>query len=136
MSSGRSGLFQPALRLGPIACGFSWVPGASTIVIGITQFDSGFLAKERAKRDEEKKQIVSGLQHVKSLEALDMLGKYMDDPALKAEAQMSAANLIWDLRGSHPTEVRAIAKRLVESKNKNVADKARKTITDLDKSKR
>ena len=89
-----------------------------------------------AKRNEEKKQIVSGLQHVKSLEALDMLGQYMDDPALQAEARMSAANLAWDLRASHPTEARAMAKKLLESKNRTVADKARKTIADLDKKKR
>jgi HEAT repeat protein len=89
-----------------------------------------------AKRNEEKQQIVSGLQHVKSLEALDMLGKYMDDPALQAEARMSAANLIWDLRASHPTEARAMAGQLLESKNRTVAEKARKTIADLDKNKR
>lgn len=89
-----------------------------------------------AKRNEEKKQVVSALQHVRSLEALDTLVKYMDDPALKAEAEMSAANLIWDLRGRHRAQVRAIAERLVESRNKNVAGKARKTIADLDKSKR
>ncbi|MHC4086288.1 MAG: HEAT repeat domain-containing protein [Planctomycetota bacterium] len=89
-----------------------------------------------AKRNEERKQIVSGLQHVKSLEALDMLGKYMDNPAHQAEARMSAANLIWDLRASHPTEARAMAKQLLESKNRTVANKARKTIADLDKKKR
>ena len=89
-----------------------------------------------AKRNEEKQQIVSGLQHVKNLEALDMLGKYMDDPALQAEARMSAANLIWDLRASHPTEARAMARKLLASKNRTVAEKARKTIADLDKNKR
>lgn len=89
-----------------------------------------------AKRNEEKKQIVSGLQHVKNLEALDMLGKYMDDPALQAEARISTANLIWDLRASHPTEARAMARQLPASKDRAVAEKARKTISDLDKNKR
>jgi HEAT repeat protein len=89
-----------------------------------------------AKRNEEKKQIVSGLQHVRSLEALAMLGGYMDDSALQAEARMSAANLIWDLRNSHPAEVRKMAKQLLESKNRTIANKARKTIADLDKKKR
>lgn len=93
-------------------------------------------AIELVKRNEEKKQIVSGLQHVKNLEALDMLGKYMDDPELQAEARMSAANLAWDLRNSHSTEARAMAEKLLESKNRTVANKARKTIAELDKKKR
>jgi hypothetical protein len=88
-----------------------------------------------AQRNDEKKLIVSALRNVKSLESLDMLKKYVDDPALQAEAQMSAANLIWDLRTKHPVEVAAIAAQLASSKNKAVADKAKKTLAELNKNK-
>ena len=86
-----------------------------------------------AQRNDEKKQVVSALQNVKSLESLDMLRKYVDDPVLGTEAQMSAANLIWDLRTKHPVEVAAIAGQLANSKNKAVADKAKRTVTELNK---
>jgi len=88
-----------------------------------------------AERGEEKRQIVSGLQNAISIEALNMLKKQMDDPALRAEAQMSAATLIWHLRTSHPAEVTAMAAELMKSKNKTVVDKASKTVGDLNKGK-
>jgi HEAT repeat protein len=114
--------------------------------IRIAAMDSaGLSAAERIKmlktamglvqRNNEKKLIVSALQHAKSLESLDMLKKHMDDPALKAEAQMSAANLIWDLRTKHPAEIAAIAGQLANSKNKAVADKAKRTVNELRKNK-
>ncbi len=88
-----------------------------------------------AQRNDEKKQVVSSLQNIKSLESLDMLRKYIDDPALGAEARMSAANLIWDLRKRHPAEIAPIAGKLAKSKNKAVADRARKTLAELEKKK-
>jgi len=90
-------------------------------------------AMELAERTEEKKQILSGLQNVRTGEALDMLKTCMDDPALQAEAELAAANLIWELRSSHAAEATAMAKRLLQSKNKAVADRATATIADLSK---
>ncbi len=86
-----------------------------------------------SQRIEEKKAVISGLQSVKSLESLEMLKKYINDPALGAEAQMSAANLIWELRKRHPAEAAALAAQLANSKNKAVADKAKRTLADLKK---
>jgi hypothetical protein len=37
---------------------------------------------------------------------------------------------------SHPTEARAMSGKLLDSKNRTVTEKARKTIADLDKNKR
>ncbi len=89
-----------------------------------------------AQRNDEKKLVVSALQHVKHLESLDMLKKYMDDPALGAEARMSAANLIWDLRKRHSAEIAEIAAKLASSKHKAVANKAKKTLAELEKKKK
>jgi len=86
-----------------------------------------------AQRADEKKQVVSGLQNAPTLESLNMLKRYMADPALRAEAEMSAANLLWDLRKKHPAEVTAMAQELRKSKNKTVAKKASKTLGDLKK---
>jgi hypothetical protein len=105
--------------------------------------NAGLSAAERVKmlrtamglseRTEEKKAVISGLQSVKSLESLEMLKEYIDDSALSAEAQMSAANLIWEIRKKHPAEVKAMADQLAKSKNKAVADKAKRTLADLKK---
>jgi len=86
-----------------------------------------------ADRTDEKKQVVSSLQNAPTLEALNMLKQYMADPALRAEAEMAAATLTWNLRTSHPAEAIASAQELLNSRNKTVADKASKTIADLTK---
>jgi len=92
-------------------------------------------AMNLANRPAEKKQVIGALQNVKSIESLKMLQQYLDDSALKAEAQMSAANLLWDMRKSHPTEVTAIAEKLATSNSRTVADKAKRVLKDLNKSK-
>ncbi|MFO8012152.1 MAG: HEAT repeat domain-containing protein [Phycisphaerae bacterium] len=92
-------------------------------------------AMDLADRPQEKKQVVSSLQNVKGIEALNMLKQYMDDPALQAEAEMAAANLIWDLRNRHTADVADVAQRLLESKNKTVVEKASRTMADLAKGK-
>ncbi|MBL7188292.1 MAG: hypothetical protein ISS70_18360 [Phycisphaerae bacterium] len=69
------------------------------------------------------------------IESLETLQQYLDSPELEAEVQMSAANLLWDMRRSHPAEVMAIAKKLATSKSRAVSDKAKRTLKDLDKSK-
>lgn len=89
-----------------------------------------------ATRLEEKKQIIGTLQNVKSGESLKMLEQYLDDPALRAEAQMSAANMLWDMRKSHKAEVKAMAEKLVGSKSRTVADKAKRALNELNKNKR
>jgi len=90
-------------------------------------------AMDLAKRDQEKKQVVSSLQAAPTLESLNLLKQYMDDPALRAEAEMAAANLVWDLRTGHTEEVTAMAKQLLNSENKTVAKKASKTLADINK---
>lgn len=92
-------------------------------------------ATRLAKRNEEKKQIVSGLQYAVSPESLEMLKQYVDDPAFQAEAETSAANLIEKLYKRHPGEVKAMAEQLANSKNKNVAKKAQKIVAELKKTK-
>jgi hypothetical protein len=92
-------------------------------------------AMDLADRPEEKKQVVGSLQNVNSIEALTMLKTYMEDPALKNEAEMAAANLIWELRNRHTAEVADVAQTLLESTNKTVVEKASRTMGDLTKGK-
>jgi hypothetical protein len=92
-------------------------------------------AMKLATRPEERKQIIGAMQHVKSIESLETLQQYLDSPELEAEAQISAANLLWDMRRSRLAEVMAIAKKLAASKSRAVSDKAKRTLKDLDTSK-
>jgi len=86
-----------------------------------------------ATRSEEKKQIMGTLQNVKSLDSLRMLQQYFDSSELRTEAQMSAANLLWDMRKRHRAEVAAIAEKLAGSTNRRIADKAQRALKDLNK---
>ena len=86
-----------------------------------------------AARVEEKKQVIGALQNVKSLESLRILQQHFNSAELKTEAQMSAANLVWDMRKRHPDEVAAIAEKLADSTNRRVAEKAQRTLKDLSK---
>jgi len=86
-----------------------------------------------AGRTDEKKQIAAALQQVRNLKALEMLKEFMDDPAVRPEAEMSAANLIWQLYKKHPAETEAMARQLVNSGNRSVADRAKRTLAELKK---
>jgi len=90
-------------------------------------------AMDLAERPEEKKLVVSNLRQAASIEALNMLKQYLADPALQAEAEVAAADLIWELRTRHAAEVADVAQQLLQSKNKTVAQKASKTMADLRK---
>ncbi len=88
-------------------------------------------AMKVADRTAEKKRIVSGLRSAKSIESLDMLAELMENPELATEAEMSAANLVWELRMHNAQRAKAMAEKLKDSKNKIVAKKAKETLADL-----
>lgn len=87
------------------------------------------------KRAEEKKLIISGLQRTKNAKGLGMLMEYVDDPQVKREAEMAAANLLWETRKRQSAEGKKIAERLVKSENKAVRDKAGSVLKEWNKGK-
>jgi len=89
-------------------------------------------ADELAKRADEKKMIISGLKIVEKAEALNMLNKYLDNADVRNEAEQSGAELAFKLRKSSPAEAKALAEKLLTSKDNGIVDKAKKII---DKSK-
>jgi len=58
-------------------------------------------AIEAVKRTEEKRLIVGWLGQIKSLEALEMAGAYLDDEALQAEAALAAAKIALPDKGEN-----------------------------------
>ena len=84
-----------------------------------------------AQRAEEKKAIISGLMLAGSAEALSMVSKYWDENELREEAELTAAKLMEELKSSQPAEVKALATKLLASKNTALADKAKQILADL-----
>lgn len=90
-------------------------------------------AMDIATRTEEKKQVIGALQNVRSVSSVKMLARYIDDSALQNEAQMAAANLLWNMRRSNSEDLKSIAKKLTQSDNKTVADRAKRALDELSK---
>jgi len=90
-------------------------------------------ADSLATRPEEKRLIAGNLRNAGTPEALKMLIGYMKDKSLKQEAELSAADLIWNLRLLRSEEVMKLAEELTGSSNKAVAQKARASLADMNK---
>ncbi|MEI7899267.1 MAG: HEAT repeat domain-containing protein [bacterium] len=92
-------------------------------------------AAELATRPDEKKLIISGLRGVRTGDTLSMVSKYLDDPALRDEAEQSAADMAWNLRkdAAVAAQVKEVANKLLTSKNQGVADRAKQTLADMAK---
>ncbi|MCX6997778.1 MAG: HEAT repeat domain-containing protein [Kiritimatiellaeota bacterium] len=84
-----------------------------------------------AKRADEKKMIISGLMLAGSADALNMTGAYWDDSAVRAEAELTADQLMDELKQKNPAEVKALAGKLQASKNAALANKARKILAEI-----
>ena len=91
-------------------------------------------AAEMATRPEEKKLIISGLRTVRNAETLSLVNKYLDDPALREDAEQSAAEMAWEMRKEGPAaEVKDVATKLLTSKNPGIVDRAKQTLADMGK---
>jgi len=90
-------------------------------------------AEGLVKRPDEKRLIVSGLPRVGTTEAFGMLAKYMDEAEVKREAEMAAANLLWETRNRKSPASEAIARRLLASEDKGVRDRVGSVVSEWSK---
>ena len=86
-----------------------------------------------AERPEEKRLIIGGLRNAGTPEALEIIKPFLKDEALKTDAELSAADLVWNLRATKSEAVVALANQLASSENATVSKKARDTLADLSK---
>lgn len=86
-----------------------------------------------AKRPDEKRLIASGLRNLKHIRAFRALVKYLDDSAVKAEAELAVAELAHDLsRGKDAEELIPVMIKLGDtSESKAVKDKVRQSLGQL-----
>ena len=82
----------------------------------------------------EKKSVLAGLAGAHSADALKLVEGLLDDPALKAEAELACVQVAGNARGAAPDEARAALKRLSAStKNDAVRKRAQETLNEMDK---
>jgi HEAT repeat protein len=81
-------------------------------------------AIEVAKRPDEKKQILSGLAGVKSLDALKLAEPCLKDAPVKAEAIEAVITIAGNLRGAHPDESKAALEEVLSlTQDKRIRDR-------------
>ena len=96
-------------------------------------------AAELATRADEKKQIISALEAAHNAVTLIIVNRYMDDPALRDEAEQYAATILEHIFTDHrdkdfpAAEVKELANKLLTSKNQGFVDRAKKALADLNK---
>lgn len=86
-----------------------------------------------AKRIDEKRLILGGLPLAGSAEALSMVSAYWDNDQLRKEAEQTGLKMAEKLGKKHPAEVKALADKLLASKNASVTEKAKKVLADMGK---
>ena len=111
--------------------GYINIAGLETINLNAAKRCEMFkTAAALATRPDEKKLIIGSLRTVRHAEALAMVSAYLDDPALRDEAEQSAADMIGNFRKDKALApaIKDLATKLLASKNKGVVDKAKKVL--------
>ena len=89
---------------------------------------------ELATRADEKKMIAGTLQNAGNAATLTIVNTYLDDPAVRDDAELSALNIVEHLRKKGPADkVKEVATKLLASKNQRTAEKARAVIENIGK---
>jgi HEAT repeat protein len=96
-------------------------------------------AAELATRADEKKLVIGALGAAHNAVTLTIVNRYMDDPALRDEAEQYAATILEHICIDHrdkdfpADEVKDLANKLLTSKNQGFVDRAKKTLADVGK---
>ena len=89
-------------------------------------------AMSLAQRPEEKKQVLGGVAKVRDLSVLPFLEQYLDDDALRAEAESGVITAAGRLAPWHREEANAALRSLADkTQNDKTRDDARKTLDQI-----
>ena len=90
-------------------------------------------AMQLADRTEDKKLVLSGLGTANTADALNLVGRFLDQPDLQAEAALAAVEIADRLRQTDAARARAAMKRVVASaKDPRIRQKAQDIINEID----
>ena len=91
-------------------------------------------AMDLAKSTSDKKLVLSGLGSASSIEALELVEKYIDNEAVQSEAAMAATQIAEKLLGFDATRAKVALKKVIDTvKNKNIRQKAQDVINETEK---
>jgi HEAT repeat protein len=80
-----------------------------------------------------KRQVLSGLADVKSLDAMQMAAEYLEDAELQQEAELSVVKIAAFIRRSHAQEVNAVLQKIVQNtKSDLVREGAQRILKKVD----
>lgn len=87
-----------------------------------------------ATRADEKKLIIGSLQKTHTVIALTLINTYLDDPELRNEAEGVAATIADQRKKEGPaSEVKAVATKLLASKDKGMVERGTKVLAEMSK---
>ena len=115
--------------------GYVRIAGTDGTSLNINQRAEMFkTAAELATRADEKKLIINSIRGVRTADTLNLVSGYMDDPALREEAEQSAMDMAWNLHKDGPVAVvKVVANKLLTSKNQEIADRAKQMLAEMGK---
>ncbi|NQT26957.1 HEAT repeat domain-containing protein [candidate division KSB1 bacterium] len=89
-------------------------------------------AFDLAEQINEKRQILSGLSEIETIASLEMMGEQLDNPDLKAEAEVGIMSLRRGLAESHPQKLKILLKKIVETtEDERIRSRAKDTLDQL-----
>ncbi|MBL7134543.1 MAG: hypothetical protein ISS78_10635, partial [Phycisphaerae bacterium] len=85
----------------------------------------------KAKRPEDRRLVLSGLAQVADPAAAAAVKPFLNDAAVKAEAELAMLAIAQSIRNSHPSDAKAAAQLLQKSRNRSVRNAANRLVRDL-----
>ncbi|MEJ2052199.1 MAG: hypothetical protein P8Y60_20595, partial [Calditrichota bacterium] len=87
-----------------------------------------------ARNANEQRLVLSGLEDVQSVSALNAAGEYLDNPALRQEAAAAVVHIARRISDDHPTEVRQMLQKVIAvTQNESIRNNAQSILDDLQK---
>ena len=91
-------------------------------------------AMAAAHRPEDRKRVLAGMSRVGNLGALEMAQSYLDDPALKAEAEVAVVEIARAAGASHKQEAKAALEAILQStRRKHLRKQAEDAIAAIER---
>ena len=89
-------------------------------------------AMKLAQNVNEKRMVLSGISSIRTVNALNTAANFLADTELKNEAEVAVIRIARHTRGNFPQETKAILLKVVNSKNGEVSNDAKRFLKEID----
>lgn len=90
-------------------------------------------AMKLAQNAGEKRMVLSGISNIRTVNALNSVANFLTDTELKNEAEVAVVRIARHTRGNFPQETKAVLLKVVDSKNSEVSNDARRFLKEIEK---